>query len=179
MNSSLIATRYAKALYQVGLSNPLVMDSVYIDCSYLKRVLKESHDLEQFLKNSVIRQEKKITVFKSLFESQLHEFTLNFVINVIRNNREALIMRMIERFINFYRDHKGIKCITVIAAVPLDLSKHQEISETIGTQLKCVVELECRTDPNIIGGIVLLMDGKMVDGSVAGQLRTMRKLLAN
>ncbi|WP_052345504.1 ATP synthase F1 subunit delta [Alkaliflexus imshenetskii] len=177
MNASLIAMRYANALFQLGKVDELVLDSIYIDCSYLKGVMKESQDLDQFLRNALIKPGKKIQVFHGIFEKQLHVYTLKFIDLVINNNREVLLSSILLNFIEMYRRFKGIKTVTVITAVPIDDKMHQAICESIGRQFSCLAELECRVDPDIIGGLVLMMDGKMVDGSITGQLRSMKKKL--
>ena len=38
--------------------------------------------------------------------------------------------------------------------------------------------LTCRVDPSLVGGIVLLVDGKQLDGSVKARLDSFRKSLA-
>lgn len=177
MNASLIAMRYANALFQLAKEDALVLDSIYIDCSYLKGVMKESHDLDQFLRNALIKSGKKIRVFHGIFEMQLHAYTLRFIDLVINNNREILLSSILLNFIELYRRYKGIKTVTVITAVPIDDKMHQAICDSIGKQFGCLAELECRVDSDIIGGVVLMMDGKMVDGSITGQLRSMKKKL--
>ena len=41
------------------------------------------------------------------------------------------------------------------------------------------VRMEMKTDPDIIGGFIFEMDGKLVDASVSTQLRRLRKELVD
>ncbi|TCO10907.1 ATP synthase F1 subunit delta [Natronoflexus pectinivorans] len=177
MNVSLISARYANSLFLVGKDDALLLDSIYIDCSYLKNMIKESADLAEFLKNSLIKPGKKVQVFKGIFGKQIHEYTLRFVEIIIQNHRETLLENILRNFINQYRQYKGIKTVTVITALPIPEIMFREINETIGRQMDCVAELECRVNEDIIGGLILMVDGRMVDGSVSGQLRSLKKKL--
>jgi len=61
-----------------------------------------------------------------------------------------------------------------ITAVPLDTILADDLKARLSKSLNKQVELENQIDPAILGGIVLNIDGKVLDGSVKQQLERLR-----
>ena len=177
MNASLIAVRYASALFQLGKEDTALLDRLYGDCSFLLASIHESKDLTEFLENPVVKPGVKKKTLHNILGKQLDASTMRFLNLVIDNNRERLLVNALIVFLDLYRSHKGIKSVTVITAVPLGDDFKQQIRQVIEAHFKCQVELECQVKPGVLGGLILMMDGKQSDGSVAGQLRAMKKKL--
>lgn len=175
MNASLIAVRYASALLQLGKADDSLLDRLYADCSFLLASLKEPGELSTFLKNPVVKPGIKKKALHNVLSERLDPFTMRFLNLIIDNNREKLLAAALMDFIDMYRNNKGIKSVQVITAVPVDGGFKKEIRQEIEGHFKCQVELECKVDADILGGLILMMDGKQVDGSVTGQLRAMKK----
>lgn len=175
MNASLISVRYASALFQVGKADALLLDRLYADCTFLLASLREPGELANFLVNPIVKPGVKKKALHNVLSARLDPFTMRFLDLIIDNNREHLLENALIDFIDLYRSHKAIKSVTVITAVPVDEDFRQQIRQTIEKHFQCQVELECKVNPDILGGLILMMDGKQVDGSVTGQLRAMKK----
>jgi F-type H+-transporting ATPase subunit delta len=175
MNTSLIAVRYAQAFFQLGKDNAALLDVMHDDCKFLLDSMNSSEGFIDFFSNAIIMPGKKKGALKEVFQNQLHPHTLSFLNLIIDNNREKFVKNMLLGFIDFYRKHKGIKSITIITAVPLEPSFLNEIRKVIQNQYHCNVEMDCRVNDEILGGLILMIDGKMIDNSITGQLRAMKK----
>ena len=175
MNRGLISMRYAKALFQLGRDQEGLLDRLYEDCNSLNKMLKDSKELVLFLQSPVIKASIKKRFIRDNFKSLLHESFLKFLELVIDNNREPLSRDIMLNFMDLYRDYMGVKSVTIITAVPVEESFRNEICSIIEERLKGQVELDCRVDKDILGGLVVMIDGKQADGSIAGKLRAMKK----
>jgi len=177
MNTGLISIRYAKALLQTGIEKEL-LNLLYENSTNIFTVLKEVPELDDFLKNPVIKSEQKKQFIRKTFNN-FHELMLNFINVIIDNKREKLIKDIFRNFLELYRKECGIKSITVITAISIADNYKKEILDVLGQQLKTKVELECKVDDEIIGGLVIIVDDKQADGSIAGELRALRKKMMN
>ncbi len=175
MNNGLISIRYANALFRLGQTHEGLLDILYNDCNNVYYSLKESEELRLFLRNPVIKPGIKKSFFRKGVKTLLNDFTLKFIDLVINNNREKLLQSMILDFTDLYRKYKGIKHVTIICAVAVDESFKEKISGIIEQQLNCKVELDWKVDEAILGGLVVMIDGKQADGSIAGKLRALKK----
>jgi len=177
MNTGLIAMRYANALFQLGIKQEGLLTKFYDDCNFLLKTLNGSDELVNFLRNPVVKPSVKKKFMRDNFHAFFHETTLKFIEMVIDNNREMFFSNIIIDFMTIYRNHNDIKSVTVTTAIPVDESFKSKIVGIIEERLKVKVELNCKVDEGIIGGLVVMIDGKQADGSIAGKLRAMKKKL--
>jgi len=169
--------RYAKALFQLGISQYDLQERLYHDSQIIMDSLKESIELVAFLKNPVIKSDVKKRSVRQVFTNVLHDKTLRFLDLVIENNREALFINILMDYRELYRKEKGWRSVTVITATPVDALFKDEIRQTIEQQLHGKVELECKVNKDIMGGLIVMVDGKQADGSITGKLRNFKKKL--
>lgn len=177
MNTGLISIRYAKALLQTGIEKEK-LDVLYANGTNFFMLLKELSELENFIKNPVIKDAQKKQFIRTTF-SKFHEIMLNFIDVIIDNRREKLIEDIFRNFLDLYRKESGIKNITVITAIPVDDNYQKEILNFLKEQLNSKIELECKVNEEILGGLVIIVDDKQADGSIAGELRSLRKKMMN
>lgn len=175
MNTGLISMRYANALFQLGCDQEGLLSQLYNDCRSLYNTLKDSEELVTFLKNPVVKASVKKKFMRSNFRGHLHEKTLKFIELVIDNSREMLFRNILLDFMDVYRAHNGVRSVTLITAVPVDDAFKGQIVNIIEERLSGKIELDCKVDKGILGGLVIMVDGKQADGSIAGKLRAMKK----
>ena len=175
MNTGIISMRYAKALLHAGTEKKGLLDKLYDNGIEFYTVLKESSEFDAFIKDPVTYGDKKKEFVRKAFSKNFHDIMLNFIDLIIDNNRENLINNIFFDFFNIYRENLGIKNVTVITAVPIESKYKNEILKIIEYRLNAKVELECKVDPEVIGGLVIVVDDKQADGSIVGELRALKK----
>jgi len=62
--------------------------------------------------------------------------------------------------------------------VPLDDAQRQSVSEMIGAISSSEVRLSTRVEPSIVGGMIVRIGDRVIDGSTRAKLRAMRRDLA-
>ena len=179
MNAGLISIRYAKALLQTGFEQKNLMDVLYGNCNNFYQVLKESQDFDTFIKSPVINGSRKKKFISETFGGKFHVLMLNFIGIIIDNKREKLMNDIFRNFLDIYRKQLGIKNVSVVTAIPIQDNYKNEILKLLKERLKCEIELETKVDAGIIGGLIIVADDKQADGSIAGELRTLRKKMMN
>ncbi len=176
MNESKISVRYAKALLQSALDKDL-LDAVYQDMIQLYQICRKVSDFDLFLQNPVVPQSKKKEMIRTVFDGRVSDLTLSFLNMIVDNKRELYIQDITRRFLDDFKQHKGITTVVLTTAVPVDQHIKEQVSQIIKETYKTTVELEEKQSKQLIGGFVIKIDDKMMDASVAKQLRDMRKQL--
>ena len=86
--------------------------------------------------------------------------------------RIGILVPILERFLELYRENSNIALATVTSAVELTNEQKelitQKISAIAGTEK---LELVTKIDPNLIGGFVASVGSKVIDASLASQIR--------
>ncbi len=174
MNRGPIIIRYAQAYFNLGKEKSL-LEKFYQDAQLLLSYCGKVKDFCVFLNSPVIKPSQKKGVFTNVFKKQLDPYTIRFLDLVIDRNRENYLKNILISFEELYKKEKGIKSVLLITAVPLDDSFKEELIPLLEKELKAQVEMTTRVNKNIIGGLILKVDDKMLDSSITHQLKRLKK----
>ena len=67
--------------------------------------------------------------------------------------------------------------MTAVSAVPLSEAQRLKLTDKLSRLTGKTIELVCRVDPSVLGGMRLDYDGKQLDDTVAHRLDSVRSLL--
>jgi len=176
MASSRIASRYSKSLYDLAKQGE-ELSSVKNDMDTVADVCSGSKDLINLLRNPIVTTKDKQAVLAKVFSS-CSPTTLNFISYLVGKKREAELPMIADQFISSYDEMKGISRATVVSAIPLGDSTMNKLKSYIkGLIGSEELELKNIVDPTIIGGMVIKHEDRLLDLSVAKELREIRKEL--
>ena len=166
-----VTTPYAEAFLQVANETQQTEEIV----SQTKEILKlvgDSPELEKALSSPILEKESKKKILIQLFSDKINYSLLNLLKLLADRQRIGILVPILERFLEIYRENSNIALATVTSAVELsDEQKDlitQKISSIAGTEK---LELVTKTDPSLIGGFVASVGSKVIDASIASQIR--------
>lgn len=173
-----IATPYAEALLQVAESRQET-DTVAEQARSLLALWNESSELRAAMGSPVLEPEAKKAALASLFADQLTPSVQNLLKLLADRQRIAVLDAVLTRFLELYRELKGITLAQVTSATALSDAQQQQLNARVraiaGTQ---DVEFDLRVDPALIGGFVVSMGSRVIDASLSGQVRRLGLALA-
>ncbi|HEY4154102.1 MAG TPA: ATP synthase F1 subunit delta [Puia sp.] len=170
-----IAGRYAKSLIDLAVEKDQ-LEAVYQDMVYLQNLNQASPEFVRILKSPVIKGDKKEKILEALTKDKMGNISQSFNRLLVKKGREAYIPEIVSAFIQQYKDYKGIHIVSLTTAVPLTEESRSAIVNRINesAQLK-EVELRTKVDPDIIGGFIIEVDGRLMDASILYDLNTIKK----
>ncbi len=168
------AKRYAKALFELAQEKNLV-DEVHQDFKKFLKLVEESSDLRAFLNLPMDRERERLLV--DLLKTRFTDQFFNFVLLVLKNKRFHLFEPILNEFERQIDSLKHRISAVAVTAVPLPEAKLAEMTREIGGYLKAEVRLENEVDPSIIGGIILRLDDKIFNASLAEQFKKLKSHL--
>ncbi len=171
-----ITSSYSNSLYEAA-SKDKILNDVASDCAALLSLLAESRELNILLDSPVISKFKKTSIINALFKGKVKDLTLNLILLVIKNRREAFLKLILEDFLQMKDDKEGI--IKPVYTTAIELKEDEKIKlkkeiDTI-TNKNSIPTFEVK--PELIGGFTLNIGDSIIDGSVKRQLELMRKSL--
>ncbi|MCK6610307.1 MAG: ATP synthase F1 subunit delta [Bacteroidia bacterium] len=178
MSETRVSNRYAKSLLDLAREKNSV-EQVFGDISSFKTALDKNPALANLMKSPIVNGDKKLAVVKQLFANAFNPVTMTFFEIVIRKKREYFAYDIAQAFIEQYNSLNNITTASVVTAVSLSDSNQQEIQSLIekGTGKKVI--LSTKVDPSLIGGLVVQIEGKLLDASISGKLRKAKQELIN
>ena len=133
-------------------------------------------ELREALADAQVPADRKRSIMTELFVDA--DPTAAAVAGLIAENDDiALIDDVAVRFGEIAEKERGIVVARVTTAVPLDDALRAQLIENLSRQLGHPVSLREAVDPEILGGIVINVAGKVIDGSVSARLDDARRAL--
>lgn len=179
MTNPRVASRYAKSLLDLAVEKGQ-LEPVHKDMLYLQRLTKESRDFLNLLRSPVVKSDTKAKAIAVLTKDKISGLTTAFLNLMISKAREGALPGIIASFIGQYKELKGIHTVKLTTAVPVsDAVKTAIIAQVQKSENIRDLELEEVIDPNIIGGFVLQTGDKLIDASIAYDLRNVSRQFEN
>ena len=160
-----VAKKYATALF-LSVGQRGLIDEAYTQFGELKATLKLDASLLKFLGSPRIEEEQKLQVLQKVFGTRMNRLLLEFMGVLVRKRRAMYLVDVIEEFGRLVEVYKGVSRATVIAAVPLSGDEEKRLIMTLAAKIGKKIELEKKIDKSLIGGMIVLIDDDIIDGSV-------------
>ncbi len=165
---------YAEALFEAARERE-ELEQVLEDLKDFVGALDESEELRLFFYGGQIPEREKRRAIDALTEGMALS-TRNFLKVLSDNGREEILEEVLMRYEELVKEHLGRAEVEVTMAVEFSEEELGRIRERLGSILEGrEVILQTRVDPDLLGGAVFRFGGRMVDGSVRGQLLSLRE----
>ena len=176
MDQSAITVRYAKAFFTLAKEKNN-LNTLKTDIELVHDVCTNSNDFILLLESPIVKTSKKTELISSIFENKIDNLTLNFLLLIAKNKREVNIPGICRNFLDLTRKDQNIKSAVLTTASEIDSETIRKIEQLLGKELKATIELSTQTNPDIIGGLVLRLEDKQYDASIATQLKNIKQEL--
>lgn len=170
-----MAGRYALALFELAKEQNAV-DKVSADLNSFVGMVSGSADLQRLVKSPVFTAAEQMKAIGALLDKAgISGLSANFLKLVASKRRLFAIEKMVGDLNKLVDRYKGVARAEVTVASELS-GKHMEalksaLAEVSGGRS---VEVDVKVDPAIIGGLVVKLGSRMVDGSLKTKLNSIR-----
>ncbi|MDD2554297.1 MAG: F0F1 ATP synthase subunit delta [Desulfotomaculaceae bacterium] len=178
-----VAGRYAAALYEIALEKKdlpeqeNMVDVVEGELKAVEKVIEENSGLQKLLYHPQITPAAKKETLVKLFEGKISKVTGNFLALLVDRRRETYYADIVAEYIALANAGRNIIAAQITSAVALNEKEKAELNQIMGKLAGKKVQTSFAVDPSIIGGIVVRMGDKIIDGSVKTRLASMRESL--
>jgi F-type H+-transporting ATPase subunit delta len=179
MSNVKLATRYAKSL--IGLATERgELEKAFDDMEWLQSLCKGNRDFVSVLRSPIIKPDTKGKIVKAVAQNNIGLLTISFIQLLINKGRESALPDIATAFIQQYKEIKKIHTVKLTTAHPLSDDLKKAFTDHIKSTTEMQnIELETIVKEDIIGGFILQTGDKMVDASVAYDLKEIAKQFEN
>lgn len=176
-----IARPYAEAVYKLareknalaGWSDALAnLDAVVADVR-VKSIISDPNFSKQQLETLVLG------VIGDKFEALIANEARNFVQVLVENGRLELTLHIRGLYESLKREHEGVLEASVISALPISDEQVKALVATLETKFKRKITAKVAIDPQLIGGVKIVVGDKVIDATVRGRLDAMATALTH
>jgi F-type H+-transporting ATPase subunit delta len=169
------ARRYARAVFELAMEKN-ELERWQTDLREITRVVSEAGFLAA-LENPKVRFEEKSRLLSERLGT-VSSLALNLARLLIVKNKIGMMDEIADEYRHLVDVYHGIENANVVTAVPLDEKDKEKLAEKLGTMLGSKIIVASKVDPEILGGFIARIDGKLLDGSTRGKLVALKKELA-
>ncbi|MCS7206919.1 MAG: F0F1 ATP synthase subunit delta [Dehalococcoidia bacterium] len=166
--------RYAQAVWDIAREQGTV-DTWRRDLQAMAELARRE-EVVAFLDNPSIPVAERVALVRQMLPD-LGPLAYNLGALLAERQGFRTLPLLFQEFQRLADEAEGILRVEVTAGAPLTDSDQQDLAERLGRTLGKRVVLSVRTDPSLLGGVVLRIGDRVLDGSVRGRLQALRKTL--
>ena len=169
-----IARPYAEALFKAAADADLT--------SWLGQVqalaaVASDPQLRSLAANPRINEQQVFEVMSGAAKVALSPAVANFLRTVLDNGRLAALPLMAEQFQTLVRARQGVSEALVYSAFPIDAAQLADIQGALEQRFGRRLQFTVHTDPELIGGVRVVVGDEVLDTSVKARLERMKSAL--
>lgn len=173
-----VAERYAQALFEAAKDIGMVKQWEE-KLRIILLTIKNDRFLSRALFTPKIPSDVKKDMLKRVFSSEISTPLRNFLYILIDKGRENYLKDIFDCYVDKVLDLDRAMTAKVVVAVPLSPETEVKVADALSRYSGLKIKLEVSIDPDIIGGIIVRMGGKIMDWSISGQLSQLRERMLN
>jgi F-type H+-transporting ATPase subunit delta len=172
-----LAGRYASALFDLARDEKQI-DAVSRSLDSLNQALADSREFGQLVDSPLVDRDEAAKAFSAIADKLgLDPLTANFLGVLARNGRKGQLTQVIRLFRRLAADHRGETTAEVISAHPLTDDQVASLKTRLKARAGRDVTIDARTDPAILGGLIVKLGSEMIDGSLKTKLNRLAQVM--
>jgi F-type H+-transporting ATPase subunit delta len=176
--SHLVARRYARALYMIGVEEGR-LEVLAREVQSLGDLVRASRELATFLSNPVVPQAaRRAVVTELLGRLTLSPVARNFALMLTDRRRGHLLPDVADALAALSDERAGKVQAQVTSAAALSEAQVQKVRAALEKLTGKTVSVSHRVDAALIGGMVTRIGDKVYDGSLRTRLEEIRQAAA-
>jgi F-type H+-transporting ATPase subunit delta len=170
-----VAGRYASALFSLAQDDRQT-EAVAQALARFDALIAESPDLERLVRSPVFSAADQVKALDAILAGvNIGGVTANFIRLVASKRRLFFIREMMADYRKLYDAHRGVTRADVTSAAALSEAHIAALKESLrAASGGREVDLNVKLDPSIIGGLIVKLGSRMVDGSLKTKLNAIR-----
>ena len=133
--------------------------------------------MRAFFQNPQIQPEAKKELLTKCFKGEVSPVIFNFLMLLVDKRRIGIFDAIEEEYRRLSNRARGIIIADVTTARGISKQQQSQLQKKLASITNKKVQLRLHENKEIIGGVIVKIGDKRIDGSVAGKLESMRQQL--
>ena len=170
---------YARVLFDYTKEHGL-LDAMQAEISKIKSCLDADKGLIELIAAPIYSAKERQVILQKLVKTlELSKDLDNFLKFMVKNDKLHLLRKVIDDFNVIATKAQGLKLVEVTVADQLSEQEQNKIKQQLEKVLLSKIKISFKLDPKIIGGIIVRLDNKMLDTSIATKLFSLSEAINN
>ena len=172
-----VINRYARSFFQVA-EEQKTLPAARADLQNLTQIWKENPDMAILLSNTSLSKAKIESIVMDIAKkAKVSELTIKFLKLLLDKGRLDILPLLAQSFEKLWRIYQGEVEVAVTTAIQIGDNLKQEIQTELTKQSGKKPLISWKTDPKILGGLIVEWPDKVHDSSLARKLSGLRNVM--
>ena len=167
---------YADALFSLALETNTVFETL-MTIKEVRDGLYATEGALDLLASPSIPKDERCAVLEKAFGDVQPEHVMSFVGVLVQHGHIRELNDCVEAYTALHDEHARLSTAYVTSAVELTEGEKAKLIEKLSQKLGRTIHLECAVDPSLLGGLVVNVDGKVIDGSLRSKLQEIKEVM--
>ena len=173
-----VSSIYGNALFELAVEEKK-MDALLSEVQTLQQILLENADLLSLLNHPEVSKIEKLDLLKNIFSGRASDEVLGFLSIIVEKDRQKDIPKIFEFFVDKAKEYKGIGKVKVVSATELSARQKEKLTKRLLETTKYTsFEVDYQIDPALLGGLIILIEDRVLDSSLKTQIEKLSKGLS-
>ena len=169
-----VAERYANALFELALESG-ELEKVESDLKGFAGLIDESADMKRLVRSPVFSADDQYRAVSAVLDKAgIGGLVANLIKVAAKNRRLFAVPDMITAYGRLLARHRGEVSAEVTSADSLSDAHVDDLKSALKASLGKDVTLETHVDPSLIGGLIVKVGSRMIDGSLKTKLNSLK-----
>lgn len=168
MIKSQVGRRYSKAIFDIAEEKNQVKE-IYELLNSAMVLYRTDKGFKNFIRNPLINNEEKKLVLNEIFGKDNSD-NLNILLYILDKGRINCIKYIVAEYLKIY--YRKNRILDVRATFTKELTEEQKkkLIDKLSQKTRKEINLEIKIDRNILGGGIIRIGDKIIDGSIRREL---------
>lgn len=167
---------YASALFELAIESH-TEDQTSEALHQVRDVLCGTPDALATLASPAIPKRERLQLLERIWGETLPEHVMGFLQVLCAHGNIRELDRCVTIFDDLFDTLRKLSTAAVVSAVALTDDEKRKLQSGLEQRLGRSVRLECSVDPSLLGGMIVTVDGKIMDGSLKHRLHEIKEVM--
>ena len=172
-----LASKYATAIFEIA-KDEKNLDGYDKDLARVREDVFALPEAVKFFQNPLVPHKAKKDLLVRAFDKEISATVMNFLMLLVDKKRIGVFNEIYDIFTTLKNREQGILIADVTSAFPLTKKQQDALTKKLTTLTQRKIQIRTHKDASILGGLIVKIGDKRIDGSAAGRLAALRSSLA-
>ena len=143
----------------------------------IRTVFAANPEYPEMLASPGIPLRERLSAIEAAFAGTVPEYVLSYMQLMCEKGRISAFLDAAEEYFALYDASRRVSKAVATSAVPMTDTQKQTLQQKLEAMCKGSVTVEYRLDASLLGGLVVELDGKIMDGSLRHRLQQVKDVM--
>ena len=174
MDKEAIAKRYASAIYDIAESSDKIGE-IREALNILAENYNEDEEFKVFLLDPSIKYDEKVEYLHKSFDF-ISEDAFKIINYLVKKGRVSLAEKIRDSYLKIYYEKNNKILVNATFTKELSDNQRDALMKKLEEKYKKKIVLNLSVDEELIGGGIIKIGNKVIDGSIKSQIENIKKI---